>query len=775
VSAFRAKSGILLAAALPLFSWSYSFAAPSFTSGVQVGAIENAAITEASGIAASRMNPNVLWTQEDSGNPAQIYAMTPAGTNLGTYTLSGAGNTDWEDIDVGPGPAAGTQYVYAGDIGDNFLLRSTIAVYRVPEPTVSDTQSPVTATLGGVSKFTLAYPDGAHDAESMFVDPLTRDIYIITKRDATYKYVYRAAYPQSTSGTTTLSLAATLTNANALTAADMSPDGSQIIIRSYATSSGLLYQRPSNGTVADAFATTPIAIPLVSEGVGEAIGFDPQGRGYYTTSEGTLQPIYYFDRLPPPAAAMYWDNDAVVAGNYITNGAGLGGTGTWNASSLNWYGGSCDVAWQNGNDAVFWGAAGTVTLATAQSVNSLAFKTNGYMIAASTLTLDGPLVTIDVGVTATVSSIVAGSAGLVKDGAGTLVLTNSSNQTSGYTGGTTINAGTLNVASGAISHSGVAVTINNGSTLQFTGNFTLAAARSVTLGPGGGVVDVQGNTDTIAGPISGTSLTKIGAGTLSLTNANTHTGGTTVDSGTLLVSNNMGSGTGTGSVVVNADATLGGTGTIAGAVLVNSGGHIAPGANIGSLDLGALTLVSGSILDYELNTLAGVDTSDLIDVTTSGGLTISGGTLNLTNAGGMTAGTYTLVNYAEALNGNLSNISFGTTPSGFTYSLVNNAANTSIDLIVGVGDFNVSGTVDAADYVLWRKRLGTTYAPADYDVWRTNFGTAPSGGVGTGSESATVPEPVAWPLLATDIMLLTTWRNRSPVWRKGLRRKNKPM
>src|SRR6185369_4692794 len=149
------------------------------------------------------------------------------------------------------------------------------------EPTVSDTQSSVTASLSGVSKFTFAYPDSAHDAESMFVDPLTKDIYIITKRDATFKYVYRAGYPQSTSGTTTLSLAATLTNSNQLTGADISPDGSEIIIRSYATSSGMLYQRPSGGTIADAFATTPVSIPLVTEGQGEAIGFDPQGRGYY--------------------------------------------------------------------------------------------------------------------------------------------------------------------------------------------------------------------------------------------------------------------------------------------------------------------------------------------------------------------------------------------------------------------------------------------------------------------------------------------------------------
>src|SRR5215203_1068814 len=77
-------------------------AVTSFSAGVQTGTIQNSLITEASGIAASRMNSNVLWTHNDSGDSARVFAMTPAGTNLGTYSLTGAGATDWEDIAVGP-------------------------------------------------------------------------------------------------------------------------------------------------------------------------------------------------------------------------------------------------------------------------------------------------------------------------------------------------------------------------------------------------------------------------------------------------------------------------------------------------------------------------------------------------------------------------------------------------------------------------------------------------------------------------------------------------
>ncbi len=421
--------------------------APTFTSGIQTGTIASASIAEASGIAASHLNPNVLWTHNDSGNPANIFPMTPAGANLGTYSVTGATNTDWEDIAIGPGPVNGTQYIYVGDIGDNNAVRTSINVYRMVEPVVSDTQAPISTSIAGAAKITLAYPtvndpqgnpQGPQDAESLFVDPLTRDIYIVTKRLAV-KHVYKAAYPQATSGTTTVTLVATLNNSNWITAADISPDGNEIIMRAGATNTGLMYIRPAGGTISDAFATTPISIPLLSEVQGEAIGFDPLGRGYYTTSEGVGAPIHYFDLIPPPAAAMYWDNDGVSAGTYVTSGAGMGGTGTWSTTNK-WYNGSAEVPWQNGHDAVFWGTAGTVTLGAAATVNSLSFKTNGYVVTGSTLTIGGSgVVTTDSGVTATIGSVIAGTAGLAKMGAGTLTLSGANT----YSGATAVKAGKL--------------------------------------------------------------------------------------------------------------------------------------------------------------------------------------------------------------------------------------------------------------------------------------------------------------------------------------------
>jgi hypothetical protein len=318
---FRAKTGRFLIALALLLVGRCSLAVPSFSSGVQTGNIQNAAVNEASGIAASRLNANVLWVHDDSGNPAQVFPMTAAGTNLGTYNISGASNVDWEDIATGPGPAAGTQYLYIGDIGDNFAARANISVYRVPEPLVSDTQSPMTVSLTGAAKLTFAYPDGPRDAESMFVDPLTRDIYFISKRENPH-HLYRAAYPQSTSGTTTLELMTTFNDPNWLTAADINPNGHEIIARAVGSNSGRLYLRPPGGSITDAFAAAPITIPLRAETQGEAIGFDRQGWGYYTTSEGAGAPIYYFNRLAP--AGDFNHDGAVNTADYVVWRKGLG-------------------------------------------------------------------------------------------------------------------------------------------------------------------------------------------------------------------------------------------------------------------------------------------------------------------------------------------------------------------------------------------------------------------------------------------------------------------
>jgi hypothetical protein len=273
-------------------------AEPEFLPGVQVGTLGSAAIDEASGMGASLANSDVLWVHNDSGDSARVFAINTSGTLLATYYISGANAVDWEDMAMGPGPTTGQQYMYLGDIGDNNAIRGTIQVYRVEEPSVSSSQSPVVSALGGSESFTLVYPDGSRDAETLMVDPTNGDLYVVSKRENKSR-VYRAdASLLIDEATITLEYKTQLPWGWA-TGGDISSNGNEILIRGYNNAS--LWTRPPGTNLWDAFAQSPVSVPLMAtEPQGEAIGFDSDAWGYLTVSENIYQPIYYFDRIPEP-------------------------------------------------------------------------------------------------------------------------------------------------------------------------------------------------------------------------------------------------------------------------------------------------------------------------------------------------------------------------------------------------------------------------------------------------------------------------------------------
>ncbi len=286
--------GLVAFALIPL----QSFATPAFANAVTNGTVNIAGLSEASGIAASRNNAGVLWTHNDSGNPAVVFAMDTQGRLLGTYTIPG--NTDNEDIAVGPGPVTNVLYLYVGDIGDNGLSRANIKVYQIPEPAIysRDHTNPVTATLKGARTLTLTYPDGAQNAESLFIDPPTGDLFVITKA-ATTSRVYTATKAQLDAGGTFALAFVRTVDFDIPSAADISPSGNEILVRQ--EEFARLWLRTNGQSISSALAGPPISIPVTGtangEPNGEAIGFDAIGSGYFTISESaSAQPLRRFAR-----------------------------------------------------------------------------------------------------------------------------------------------------------------------------------------------------------------------------------------------------------------------------------------------------------------------------------------------------------------------------------------------------------------------------------------------------------------------------------------------
>jgi len=257
------------------------------------GQVQSNALTETSGVAASRMSPGVLWAHNDSGDTARVFAMTTSGQHLGAFTLNGASATDWEDVAIGPGPVSGKSYLYVGDIGDNNHVRASVVVYRVPEPSVNLQQPPGDGqVLGNVETFTLTYPDGAHDAEALAVDPASGDIVIVTKELSGQAGIYvRSAASSST--TLTRKAPIDLGFGTLVTGASVPPDGKAVVLRTYG--SVLLFPRPDGATLDEALRSSACAGASTSEAQGEAVAVTPDGRGYVTISEGSQPPINRFD------------------------------------------------------------------------------------------------------------------------------------------------------------------------------------------------------------------------------------------------------------------------------------------------------------------------------------------------------------------------------------------------------------------------------------------------------------------------------------------------
>ena len=270
---------------------------PEFLPGVEVGTLESPDVTEASGIAASQRNPGVLWTHNDSGDSARTFALSATGRHLGTYNLAGIAAIDIEDMAVGPGPTSGESYLYLGDIGDN-SGRTSIAVYRVPEPRVRTGQAPVEETIGHVDILRFAYPGIRSDAETLMIDPLNADIYVVTKNEPSK--LYRSSFPQSTTEINVLEFVADLADGREVLGGDISPDGDEILVRYRFAAS--LWQRPPGTDMAEAVGSERFLIRRLRDG--EAIGFDARGAGFFTVNEGLHPPLRYHMRLVPEPSTL---------------------------------------------------------------------------------------------------------------------------------------------------------------------------------------------------------------------------------------------------------------------------------------------------------------------------------------------------------------------------------------------------------------------------------------------------------------------------------------
>ncbi|HEY9195008.1 MAG TPA: hypothetical protein VIM77_02045 [Mucilaginibacter sp.] len=263
------------------------------------GTLNSKLMDETSGIASSSINPDLYYVHNDSGDTSRFFSVTPDGKLRATIYFKGdktepLGVADCEDIAVGPGPQKGKSYIYLGDIGDNHADRKHITVYRFQENKLWAKDTTTHATPVPVQ---LKYPDGAKDAETLMVDPVEKLLCIVTKRGDSVA-VYTAPLNYKANDTLVLTRRARLFFPGFkpfkwITAGDISKDGQQILLKSY--EKVYYWRRLPDEHIWDTMRRTPKELKYIVEKQGEAIGFTPDGKGYYTTSEGVFSPVYYYD------------------------------------------------------------------------------------------------------------------------------------------------------------------------------------------------------------------------------------------------------------------------------------------------------------------------------------------------------------------------------------------------------------------------------------------------------------------------------------------------
>lgn len=250
-------------------------------------------ITEASGLAASTRHPGVLWTHNDSGDVARLFALGPSGATVATLRISGVQATDWEAL-APTRDASGRSLLAIGDIGDNGANRPEVHVVIGREPTAL-----VNSTAAPVRVLRLRYPGGAVDAETLVADPRTRRLYIVSKKllGADLYAVPAAAWPGAGGDPDTVWTLEHVAGLGFGLATDGAflPDG-RLLVRNY--NEMAMFVPPERVSGGRLKRLDTVALPAQRQG--EALAVGPGARWLLITSEGAGQQVL---RVPLPTAS----------------------------------------------------------------------------------------------------------------------------------------------------------------------------------------------------------------------------------------------------------------------------------------------------------------------------------------------------------------------------------------------------------------------------------------------------------------------------------------
>jgi hypothetical protein len=144
------------------------------TNATLAGTVQDGTIREASGLARSNYDDDLLWVINDGGSPPILHAVGTDGSNRGAVRVANAANIDWEDL--ASYESQGKSWLLVADVGDNLGARKAVNLYLVEEPLF-----PLADSVSA-KRITFVYPNGPRDAEAVAVDVEQQRAIILTKR-----------------------------------------------------------------------------------------------------------------------------------------------------------------------------------------------------------------------------------------------------------------------------------------------------------------------------------------------------------------------------------------------------------------------------------------------------------------------------------------------------------------------------------------------------------------------------------------------------------------
>jgi len=266
------------------------------------GTISDKNIHEASGIAVSRINKDILWIINDSGNSPLIYGVNTKGEHVSTITVKDTKNNDWEDL--ASFEYKEKSYILIADVGDNKAKRKEYYLHIIQEPDLNKISNTDPVSLKPSWSISFTYEDGPRDCESVGVDVPNEKILLLSKRDrppvlyelSLLKQMKTVAkrlgeikpLPQPTQSDIRLMKYTTQP-----TAMDISEDGLYAVVLTYANS--YIYNVENNSDWLSVFLTSPkeIVLPFLQQA--ESVCFSKDGASIFVTSEKIPAPLLKID------------------------------------------------------------------------------------------------------------------------------------------------------------------------------------------------------------------------------------------------------------------------------------------------------------------------------------------------------------------------------------------------------------------------------------------------------------------------------------------------